>query len=248
MDTTLRYVQQFGRSKRDNLKPSLLSKYHVSQTIEVYPFRMMDFGCFASTADGLSGLLHNSEMTSLLQQSLPEMIDKQQPISVRINKYDRRTGEVAFSLEKKDSLATATANAEVPAEVSAGVAAEVAETEPIVTQSETASTTEPTTETTSTDLEPFQFTISQPVIPQPPARDSLSARLDQETADIQKFLETVIKSPLSSAAQHRLRDLLQQNSIFRFTYTMQTVVDDFEPDVGLQLVNAIERVLNSQKK
>ncbi|MGZ4033172.1 MAG: hypothetical protein ACXVP2_13525 [Tumebacillaceae bacterium] len=242
MDTTLRYVQQFGRSKRDNLKPSLLSKYHVQQSIEVYPFRIMDFGCFASTTDGLSGLLHNSEMPSTLQSSLQEMIDKQTSITVKINKYDRRTGEVAFTLDGKDK--------EAPASATTAPAAEASPVETVVAAAapEAASTIEPTSETTTTtDLEPFQFTISQPVLVEP-EKDPLSERLDQETADIQKFLETVIKSPLSGAAQKRLRDMLQQNSIFRFTYTMQTVVDDFEPDVGLQLVTAIERVLNAQKR
>lgn len=250
MDTTLRYVQQFGRSKRDNLKPSLLSKYHVQQTIEVYPFRIMDFGCFASTADGLSGLLHNSEMPATLQANLQEVLDKQQPLTVKINKYDRRTGEVAFALESidkaKETVASTTATE--PSEEAAKLTTEeVASVTTATAASEAATTAQPNSKNNTVDLEPFQFSTSQPVIVEP-VKDSLSERLDQETADIQKFLETVIKSPLSSAAQKRLRDLLQQNSIFRFTYTMQTVVDDFEPDVGLQLVTAIERVLNSQKR
>jgi predicted RNA-binding protein with RPS1 domain len=246
MDTTLRYVQQFGRSKRDNLKPSLLSKYHVQQTIEVFPFRIMDFGCFASTADGLSGLLHNSEMPSTLQSNLQEFMEKQQPLTVKINKYDRRTGEVAFALESKDKPKeqTVTATAAPTDEATKPVTVEVTTA---TAATEAATTAQPSSQANTVDLEPFQFSTSQPVVVEP-VKDSLSERLDQETADIQKFLETVIKSPLSSAAQKRLRDLLQQNSIFRFTYTMQTVVDDFEPDVGMQLVTAIERVLNSQKR
>lgn len=218
--------------------------------IEVYPFRMMDFGCFASTTDGLSGLLHNSEMTSVLQQNLQEMIDKQVPISVKINKYDRRTGEVAFSLTNKDAKdGTAPVAKEAAAtNAAASEATETVETSELVVATtetpETQPATEPISASTTPDLEPFQFTISQPVHPQPEHKDGLTERMDRETADIQKFLETVIKSPLSTAAQQRLRELLQQNSIFRFTYTMQTVVDDFEADVGLQLITAIERVLN----
>jgi len=233
MDTTLRYVQQFGRSKRDNLKPSLLSKYHVGHQIEVYPFRIMDFGCFAATDDGLSGLLHNSEMSTMLQSSLPEMIEKQVPITVRINKFDRRTGEIAFSMDHKEAAA--------PVLTVASAATPAAESTPEPVASETA------TETTG-DLVPFQFTTSQPVFEDADKSDSFSYRLEQEAQDIQKFLEAVIKQPLSPAAQGLLRNLLKQGSIFRFTYAMQTVVDEFEPDPGLQLLAAIDRVLQAQVK
>jgi len=246
MDTTLRYVQQFGRSKRDNLKPSLTSKYHVGQTIEVYPFRIMDFGCFASTADGLSGLLHNSEMTSVMQASLPELIEKAASLSVRIAKYDRRSGEVAFNLEKKaavqDDAAATDAPQETPLETLEETAATATE----------AATAPPAAKTEEDDLVPFQFTTSQPVYPAPetrtPAQEAAySEFLDNEMVDIQKFLETVIKSELSPAARKMLKELLTKTSIFRFTYTMQTVVDEFEPDVGLQLVSLIERTLEKQQ-
>jgi predicted RNA-binding protein with RPS1 domain len=235
MDTTLRYVQQFGRSKRDNLKPSLLSKYHVGQQIQVYPFRIMDFGCFAATEDGLSGLLHNSEMTSLLQSTLPEMIEKQVSINVRINKFDRRTGEIAFSMENKETVAPP---ALAPVSVVASSTAE--STEPVA-----AAVTTPETTDSTEDLVPFQFTTSQPVFTDD--SDSFSVRLEQEASDIQKFLEAVVKQPLSPAAQAMLRSLLKQGSIFRFTYAMQTVVDEFEPDPGIQLLSAIDNVLQSQK-
>ena len=240
MDTTLRYVQQFGRSKRDNLKPSLLSKYHVGHTIEVFPFRIMDFGCFASTEDGLSGLLHNSEMTSMMQASLPEMIEKQASIHVRITKYDRRTGEVAFTLDHKEAAAAVT---------------EATATPDVAATAETTVATLPTVEekapeAPAADLEPFQFTTSQPVYQEeakkPFNQEAFSDFLDKEIVDIQKFLESVIKQPLSPAARTMLKDLLGQSSIFRFTYTMQTVVDDFEADIGLQLVQSIERALHKQ--
>lgn len=232
MDTTLRYVQQFGRSKRDNLKPSLLSKYHVGHQIEVYPFRIMDFGCFAATDDGLSGLLHNSEMSTMLQSSLPEMIEKQVPITVKINKFDRRTGEIAFTLNHKEAAPVLTV---------ASVATPATESTPEPVASETATET-------SGDLVPFQFTTSQPVFEDTDKSDSFSYRLEQEAQDIQKFLEAVLKQQLSPAAQGLLRDLLKQGSIFRFTYAMQTVVDEFEPDPGLQLLAAIDRVLQAQVK
>jgi predicted RNA-binding protein with RPS1 domain len=260
MDTTLRYVQQFGRSKRDNLKPTLLNKYHVGNTIDVYPFRMMDFGCFASTTDGLSGLLHNSEMTSMLQASLPEMIEKAASVKVRITKYDRRTGEVAFTLDgKEDSKNDAkTVKDETITDASVAVSTATAastpsaiatESVPVSVVAATAATSEPTT--TGTDLEPFQFTTSQPVFPEQKTvvnkEEAFSDFLDKEIVDIQKFLETVIKQPLSPAAKKMLKELLQQTSIFRFTYDMQTVVDDFEPDIGLQLVQTIERALHTKQ-
>lgn len=256
MDTTLRYVQQFGRSKRDNLKPSLLNKYQVGQTIEVYPFRLMDFGTFASTPDGLSGLLHNSEMPSSIQSSLQEMIDQQQPITVRINKYDRRSGEVAFTVPKEKDAATEAAVEAAKTTALADAAPTVTVTETPVADASTEATAEviaeekaePKVETKaepkSTGIEPHQFTTPQPSIE--PASDTLSARLNREMADIQKFLENVLQQPLSEPAKKLLLTLLQQHSIFRFTYTMQTVVDDFEPDLGLQLISAISRLLNDK--
>ena len=240
MDTTLRYVQQFGRSKRDNLKPSLLSKYHVGHTIEVFPFRIMDFGCFASTEDGLSGLLHNNEMTPIMQATLPEMIEKQASVQVRITKYDRRTGEVAFTLNNKEAAAEA-ATAPV-------VAAAAETTAPTAPAAPTVAEKAP--DAPSADLEPFQFTTSQPVYQEAPKKtfnqEAFSDFLDKEIVDIQKFLESVIKQPLSPAAKTMLKDLLGQTSIFNFTYTMQTVVDDFEADIGLQLVQSIERTLQKR--
>ncbi|MGB8954238.1 MAG: hypothetical protein WCC10_02620, partial [Tumebacillaceae bacterium] len=197
MDTTLRYVQQFGRSKRDNLKPSLLSKYHVGHTIEVFPFRIMDFGCFASTDDGLSGLLHNSEMTSMMQATLPEMIEKQASIHVRITKYDRRTGEVAFTLDKKETTAATEATA-APVVAATAAAAEtiaptVAEKAPEAPEAPAATAATETKE--STDLEPFQFTTSQPVYQEDAKKafnqEAFSDFLDKEIVDIQKFLESV---------------------------------------------------------
>ncbi|ARU61883.1 hypothetical protein CBW65_13205 [Tumebacillus avium] len=248
---TLRYVQQFGRSKKDNLKPSLLSKYHVGSIIEVYPFRIMDFGCFASTSDGLSGLIHNSEMSSVMQNNLQEMIDKQVPITVRINKFDRRTGEIAFSLENKEKTSvhiesalqheTAVVEEEPPA-VSEDPEIVVAAAEPAVQQ--------PEVQEAEGELQPHQFKINQPVHPEPAPQKSiasdLSARLDQETSDIQKFLEGVLKQELSPTARKMLRDLLQDTSTFRFTYAMQTAVDAFEPDVGVQLMTSIERSLREK--
>ena len=253
MDTTLRYVQQFGRSKRDNLKPSLLSKYHVGHTIEVFPFRIMDFGCFASTEDGLSGLLHNSEMTSMMQSALPEMIEKQASIQVRITKYDRRTGEVAFTLDMKEApkASEATPATETPAttpsaETNAPSAVETAPSAPVTPVAPVAAAAETKQ---GADLEPFQFTTSQPVYQEEKKafnQEAFSDFLDKEIVDIQKFLESVIKQPLSPTAKTMLKDLLGQTSIFRFTYMMQTVVDDFEADIGLQLVQSIERALTKQ--
>ena len=242
MDTTLRYVQQFGRSKRDNLKPSLLSKYHVGHTIEVFPFRIMDFGCFASTEDGLSGLLHNNEMTPLMQATLPEMIEKQASVQVRITKYDRRTGEVAFTLNNKEAAAATEAASAPVVAAAAETTAPTAPTAPNVA--------EKAPEASAADLEPFQFTTSQPVYPEAPKKtfnqEAFSDFLDKEMVDIQKFLESVIKQQLSPAARTMLKDLLGQTSIFNFTYTMQTVVDDFEADIGLQLVQSIERALQKR--
>lgn len=245
MDTTLRYVQQFGRSKKDNMKPSLTSKYHVGQTIEVFPFRIMDFGCFASTADGLSGLLHNSEMVADMQGRLPEMIEREESIQVRITKFDRRSGEVAFTMEGKDkekeaftptvadAIALPNVIAPTPAPTAlAPVSEPITQAAPVVAA------------TASTELAPHQFTTSQPV-PTEPTRDLLSVRLDQEIADIQKFIEGVTKSPMSEKAHQLLRSLLEQHNTFRFTYSMQTVVDDFEPDLNYLLVSLIERVLKN---
>ncbi|TCP55435.1 S1 RNA binding family protein [Tumebacillus sp. BK434] len=241
---TLRYVQQFGRSKKDNLKPSLLSKYHVGSIIEVYPFRIMDFGCFASTSDGLSGLIHNSEMSSVMQNNLQEMIDKQVPITVRINKFDRRTGEIAFSLENKEKTSVHIESAlqhETSAIEERPATSDAPET--------VVASAEPETEVEG-ELQPHQFKINQPVHPEPAPQKSiasdLSARLDQETADIQKFLEGVLKQELSPVARKMLRDLLQNTSTFRFTYAMQTAVDAFEPDVGVQLMTSIERTLREK--
>jgi len=257
MDTTLRYVQQFGRSKRDNLKPSLTAKYHVGQEIEVWPFRIMDFGCFAATTDGLSGLLHNSEMSNTLQQNLPELIEKAHSLTVRISKYDRRTGEVAFALESKDKEkdkdATETTAPVVldPAAIAASNEVTTNDTVTSAVKTTTVITTTVSTEPsdeTHPDLEPFQFSTSQPVFPEPkPALNeaAYSEFLDKEIVDIQKFLESVIKSDLSPAARTMLKELLTKTSIFRFTYTMQTVVDEFEPDVGLQLVSLISRKLDA---
>lgn len=243
---TLRYVQQFGRSKKDNLKPSLLSKYHVGSIIEVYPFRIMDFGCFASTSDGLSGLIHNSEMSSVMQNNLQEMIDKQVPITVRINKFDRRTGEIAFSLENKEKTSVHIESA-LQHETAA-----VEEEPPVVNEDPEIVVTaaEPAVQEAEGELQPHQFKINQPVHPEPAVQKSiasdLSARLDQETADIQKFLEGVLKQELSPTARKMLRDLLQDTSTFRFTYAMQTAVDAFEPDVGVQLMTSIERTLREK--
>jgi predicted RNA-binding protein with RPS1 domain len=241
---TLRYVQQFGRSKRDNLKPSLLSKYHVGSVVEVYPFRIMDFGCFASTSDGLSGLIHNSEMSSVMQNNLQEMIDKQVPITVRINKFDRRTGEIAFSLENKEK-----ASEHIEAALHGENAVETQET--VSEDPEIVAGVAPVKQEEDNELKPYQFKINQPVHPEPQAPKSiasdLSARLDQETADIQKFLEGVLKQELSPNARKMLRDLLSETSTFRFTYAMQTVVDTFEPDVGVQLLTLIERNLKQQQ-
>ncbi|PWK11276.1 hypothetical protein [Tumebacillus permanentifrigoris] len=289
MDTTLRYVQQFGRSKKDNLKPSLTNKYHVGQSIEVFPFRMMDFGCFASTADGLSGLLHNSEMAINLQGKLPELIDREASIQVRITKYDRRSGEVAFTMEGKEKdrekdkeaasptptvadaialpelIAPTPATANTPATVSTPVptfaqtGASVQPAVPVqaspsgqtVSPAPVVSTSAPATSVasvssanTTSDLAPHQFTTSQPV-PTEPTRDSLSVRLDQELADIQKFLEGVTQKQMSEKAQRLLRDLLEQNSTFRLTYAMQTVVDDFDPDLNFLLISLIEKAMKN---
>ncbi|MBL0386469.1 hypothetical protein JJB07_07395 [Tumebacillus sp. ITR2] len=279
MDTTLRYVQQFGRSKKDNLKPSLTGKYHVGQTIEVFPFRMMDFGCFASTADGLSGLLHNSEMAVDLQGKLPEMIDREQSIQVRITKYDRRSGEVAFTMEGKEKdkdkgleastptvadalvvpsviapttsavptpAAPSAPTAPIPAAVTttANASTAFASTTPATTSAPVSTPAAVTTTTSAGELAPHQFTTSAPV-PTEPTRDSLSARLDSEGADIQKFIEGVSQTPMSSQAQKLLRDLLEKNNTFRFTYAMQTVVDNFEPDLNYLLLSLIERALKN---
>lgn len=252
---TLRYVQQFGRSKRDNLRPSLLQKYHVGHSIEVTPFRMMDFGCFASTADGLSGLLHNSEMPKELQNDLQKLIDTQGTIHVKINKFDRRTGEIAFGLEDKNyPKDTSTDKAEQPVvqpkaetkpeETPVATPAAAAVTETVVTASETA---KPAQTDASKDLEPYQFTTSQPVQPTRTGTDALSERIEQEVEDIRKFLETVIKTPLSPAAKDMLRDLLQDTSVFRFTYAMQTAVDEFQADVGLQLMTEIKMALQKRQ-
>ncbi|ASS76205.1 hypothetical protein CIG75_15490 [Tumebacillus algifaecis] len=240
---TLRYVQQFGRSKKDNLKPSLLSKYHVGTIIEVFPFRIMDFGCFASTSDGLSGLIHNSEMSSVMQNNLQEMIDKQVPITARINKFDRRTGEIAFSLENK-------AKSSLHIESALQHETPVSETEvPTVSAEPEIELTAEALPEVADELQPYQFKINQPVHPEPVQKSiasDLSARLDQETSDIQKFLEGVLKQDLSPVARKMLRDLLQETSTFRFTYAMQTAVDAFEPDVGVQLMTSIERILRTK--
>jgi predicted RNA-binding protein with RPS1 domain len=243
---TLRYVQQFGRSKKDNLKASLISKYHVGMSIEVYPFRIMDFGCFAATEDGLSGLIHNSEMPSVMQANLPELIEKQHPLQVRITKYDRRTGEVAFALgkkeqpEKQESIETTHRSIRDASETKA--------TEQPVDDASAAAAAIETKGTT--DLEPYQFATPAPVVY--PDKETAAKEptwddfVEKEMVDIQKFLENVIQAPLSQPAKAALKKLLQQYSIFRFTYTMQTVVDEFEPDVGMQLVTAIERSLLQQ--
>ncbi|MFD2171579.1 hypothetical protein [Tumebacillus lipolyticus] len=211
--------------------------------IEVYPFRIMDFGCFASTSDGLSGLIHNSEMSSVMQTNLQEMIDKQVPITARINKFDRRTGEIAFSLENKQKASSHIESARSTDQESIEVSAS-----PLSEETEVVLTAEPLD--LADDLQPHQFKINQPVHPEPPIQKSittdLSARLDQETSDIQKFLEGVLKQELSSAARKMLRDLLQETSTFRFTYAMQTAVDSFEPDVGIQLMTSIERTLREK--
>jgi predicted RNA-binding protein with RPS1 domain len=262
MDTTLRYVQQFGRSKKDNLKPSLTNKYHVGQTIEVFPFRIMDFGCFASTADGLSGLLHNSEMAVDLQGKLPELIEREASIEVRITKYDRRSGEVAFTMEGKEkdlnkeaaatpTVADAIALPEVIAPtVVTAIVAQAGSTTAFTSASsapaapEAAVVPAASTAQTAADLAPHQFTTSQPV-PSVPTRDSLSVRLDQELADIQKFIEGVTKTSMSEKAQKLLRELLEQHNTFRLTYSMQTVVDDFDPDLNFLLVSLIEKALKN---
>lgn len=252
MDTTLRYVQQFGRSKRDNLRPSLTSKYHVGQVIEVTPFRIMDFGCFASTDDGLSGLLHNSEMTSELQNSLQEMVEQEKSIRVKINKFDRRSGEIAFVLADKAEK-EATAKSDAPA-TPATPAAEAQGTTDEATTATATSTEAAKTETAATPadaLEPHQFTTSQPVVykadKEPEFQPSMQ-HVQREVADIEKFLEGVLKTKLSMKAKGMLEELLKQNSAFRFTYAMQTVVDNFEPDVGVQLLTSIDREISEQKK
>ncbi|KEO83987.1 hypothetical protein [Tumebacillus flagellatus] len=264
MDTTLRYVQQFGRSKKDNLKPSLTGKYHVGQTIEVFPFRMMDFGCFASTTDGLSGLLHNSEMAVDLQGKLPEMIEREESITVRITKYDRRSGEVAFTMDGKekdrDKFHDAASTPSATATVAPTVADALVVPDVIAPTATGAAPAAPTTAapaptfaapqppapvaTPAGELAPHQFTTSQPV-PSVPTRDSLSARLDSELADIQKFIEGVSQTAMSEQAQKLLRDLLEKNNTFRFTYAMQTVVDNFEPDLNYLLLSLIERALKN---
>jgi predicted RNA-binding protein with RPS1 domain len=262
-NSTLRYVQQFGRSKRDNLRPSLLSKYHVGQTIEVYPFRIMDFGCFAATPDGLSGLLHNSEMTSTVQNSLNELVEKQIPIKVRIHKFDRRTGEIAFNLEdKKDEKKEIAAKTEDAAPTVAPTVAPapaetiVEKTEPAaavpVAAAETSAKADPketAAETTTGVLEPHQFKTSQPVYPakSTPFTGENTELMEREMTDIQKFLENVLSTQLSNAAKDKLRGLLNDVSVFKFTYAMQTVVDEFEPDPGVQLMIAIEQALANRQ-
>jgi predicted RNA-binding protein with RPS1 domain len=247
MDTTLRYVQQFGRSKRDNLRPSLTSKYHVGQVIEVTPFRIMDFGCFASTDDGLSGLLHNSEMTSELQNNLQEMVEQEKSIRVKINKFDRRTGEIAFVLADKPESEAKTETPSVPVVEAQGTAASQAVD---AAQPETTPVPADAGAKKNVELEPHQFTTPQPVVYKKEKEAELQPsiqHLQREMADIEKFLEGVLKTKLSPKAKEMLEDLLKKNSVFRFTYAMQTCVDHFEPDVGVQLLTSIERMIEQQK-
>lgn len=270
MDTTLRYVQQFGRSKRDNLRPSLTSKYHVGQVIEVTPFRIMDFGCFASTEDGLSGLLHNSEMTSDLQNSLQELVEKEKSIQVKINKFDRRSGEIAFVLADKEIPAAKLEAAAVPAseaqnadapaqadttdantDTAQSAAAQPATTHAAASQTEAPKPADAVSGQAKPELEPHQFKTSQPVIYKEDKNEDFQPSMQhvqREMTDIEKFLEGVLQTSLSPKAKGMLEELLKKNSAFRFTYAMQTCVDNFEPDVGVQLLTSIERQIADQKK